>query len=98
MNKSIPVSHAAERVAEHIYNMDIPSQTEILNMNFGVDVHDDPDHGVVYEGILITDSQFEQHLMMCLENMNHDTIIELWEEITGYSCEFDNDGNIVWEE
>jgi hypothetical protein len=96
MKKSILLREAEEQIVEYLYNMAIPDQVEILRMNFGVDVEDNDD-GVVWEGSLITDNQFDQYVIEIIENMSSDTILDLWGDYVGYECEFDGE-NIVWEE
>lgn len=96
MKNSLPISHVAEQVAEYMYNMSIPEQTEMLRCNFGIDI-EDTDDGVVWEGKLITDSQFDSLFMEIVENMSYDTIIDLWRDYTGFDCELDEDNNVVWE-
>lgn len=97
MKKSMPLSHVTEQVCEYLYNMSIPDQTEILQDNFGVEV-EDTDDGVMWEGVLINDSKFEQNMMEIIENMNVSTIITLWSEIVNYECDLDEDNNVVWED
>lgn len=97
MKNSLPISHVAEQVAEHMYNMSIPEQTETLRCNFGIDI-EDTDDGVVWEGKLITDSQFDSLFMEIVENMSYDTIIDLWRDYVGFDCELDEDNNVVWED
>ena len=97
MKNSLPISHVAEQVAEYMYNMSIPEQTEMLRCNFGVDI-EDTDDGVVWEGKLITDSQFDSLFMEIVENMSYDTIIDLWRDYVGFDCELDEDNNVVWED
>ena len=97
MKNSLPISHVAEQVAEHMYNMSIPEQTEMLRCNFGIDI-EDTDDGVVWEGKLITDSQFDSLFMEIVENMSYDTIIDLWRDYVGLDCELDENNNVVWED
>jgi hypothetical protein len=97
MKNSLPISHVAEQVAEYMYNMSIPEQTEMLRCNFGIDI-EDTDDGVVWEGKLITDSQFDSLFMEIVENMSYDTIIDLWRDYVGFDCELDEDNNVVWED
>jgi len=97
MKNSLPISHVAEQVAEYMYNMSIPEQTEMLRCNFGIDI-EDTDDGVVWEGKLITDSQFDSLFMEIVENMSYDTIIDLWGDYVGFDCELDEDNNVVWED
>lgn len=97
MKQSLPLSHVAEQVAEHLYNLSIPDQAEILNHNFGIDV-EDIDEGVVWEGALITDSQFDQQFIDVIENMSTDSVLELWEMIMNTICHLDSKGNVVWTE
>lgn len=91
----IPIDQAAEQICEYLYNLSIPEQTEILKENFGVEI-EDTDEGVVWEGTLITDSQFDSHFMDIIESMNRSTIIELWSNYVGFECDLDEDNNIVW--
>ena len=97
MKQSLPISHVTEQVCEHLYNMSVPDQTEVLKHNFGVDV-EDTDDGVVWEGVLITDSQFDSNFIDLIENMNIDSIIDLWSDIVNCDCELDEDNNVVWED
>ena len=97
MKRSLPLSHVAELVAEHMYNMSIPEQTEILKHNFGVEV-EDTDDGVLWEGVLITDSKFDQYYMEIIENMSGDSIMGIWEDCINAICELDEDNNVVWED
>ena len=97
MKKSVPISHVAEQVAEYMYNLSIPDQTDILRCNFGLEV-EDTDDGVAWEGTLITDSQFDQNFMDIIENMSHETIIDIWGDYVGFECELDEDNNVVWED
>ena len=93
----MPIGHISEQIAEYLYQLSIPEQTEILKHNFGVDI-EDTDDGVVWEGVLITDSKFDQHFMEIIENMSVSTIIDLWGDYVGYECELDEDNNVVWED
>ena len=97
MKQSLPISHVAEQVCEYLYNMSIPDQTEVLKHNFGVDV-EDTDDGVMWEGVLITDSQFDSNFMNLIESMSAATIIDMWGNIVNYDCEIDEDNNVVWED
>lgn len=93
----MPLRHVEERVAEHLYNMSIPDQVEILKHNFGIKV-EDTDEGVVFGGVLILDSHFDSILIDIIESMDTYEILDLWSEIVNCSCEFDEEGNVVWEE
>ena len=96
MKQSIPISHAYESVSDYIYGLSIPDQVDIIRENLGVDV-EDTDDGVVYEGSLILDSQFESMLNTILENLSDETIALIYGEMLGFETDIDGD-DLVWED
>ena len=97
MKQTKPISEVVEQVCEHLYNLSVPDQTEILKENFGIEV-EDTDDGVLWEGVLITDSQFDSHFMDLIENMSIESIVDIWGDFVNTPCEIDDDNNVVWDD
>lgn len=96
MKYSKPLSEVVEQVCEYMYQLSIPDQTDILKNTFGIEV-EDTDEGVLWEGVLISDSQFDSHFMDLIENMGVDSIIEVWSNYVNAICELDEENNVIWE-
>jgi hypothetical protein len=97
MKQSMPISYVTEQVCEHLYNMSVPDQTEVLHHNFGIDVEDTED-GVVWEGTIITDAKFDQNFMEIIESMDVSTILTVFSEIVNYECDLDENNNVMWDD
>lgn len=97
MKKLMHLKHVEEQISEYLYNLSIPDQTEILNNNFGIDVKD-TDEGVVWEGTLITDLEFDKNLIEIIENMSPGVIIDFWGNMINHECELDENNYVIWEE
>jgi len=97
MKQSMPIGDVTEQVCEHLYNMSVPDQTEVLHHSFGIDVEDTED-GIVWEGTIITDSKFDQNFMEIIESMDVSTILTVFSEIVNYECDLDENNNVMWDD